>query len=49
MQPPEGTTQARFVFPQPPFELKGPLTVPFDFEQPKAKKKKAPATDKKAR
>ena len=44
MQPPDGTQKARFVFPKPPFELKGPLTVPFDFEAPKPKK--APVTDK---
>lgn len=32
MQPPEGTTQARFVFPEPPFELAGELTIPFEVE-----------------
>ena len=30
MQPfPADTTHARFVFPEPPFEIEGPLTVPF--------------------
>jgi hypothetical protein len=30
VQPPKGTTHARFVFPKPPFELDGKLTIPFD-------------------
>jgi len=30
VQFPANTTQARFVFPSPPFELTGPLTVPFE-------------------
>jgi len=29
VQPPAATKQARFVFPKPPFELDGPLVVPF--------------------
>ncbi len=47
MQPPKGTTQARIELPAvPPFELKGPLTVPFKFA-PKPKPDDKPASDKK--
>jgi len=30
VQPPKATADARFVFPTPPFELVGELTIPFD-------------------
>lgn len=40
MQPfDESTTHARFVFPKPPFDLEGPLTVPF-VRKPKPKPKR---------
>ena len=40
MEPSDDVTKVRFVFPEPPFELDGPLTVPFSLEKPKAKPKK---------
>ena len=30
MQPPKATAEAHFAFPEPPFELVGELTIPFE-------------------